>query len=124
MSDHPILKKILFLDDDEQRTRRFLQHYPTATCVATSQHCIAQLALEWDEIRLDHDLGGEIHVNSQRVDCGMEVVRYICAHCPKHLQRTHFIIHSYNDSAAILMRDKLQECGYSAVYIPFGYDLI
>jgi hypothetical protein len=116
-------KKILFLDDDPKRTKQFLSHYPAATCVTSSSACIAQLALAWDEIRLDHDLGGEIYVDSQRVDCGMEVVRYICEHCPEHLQRTRFIIHSYNDSAALLMCSKLQECGYSAVYVPFGYDL-
>lgn len=116
-------QKILFLDDDSQRTVRFLNYYPTATCVATSADCIAQLKFTWDEIRLDHDLGGEIYVDSQRVDCGMEVVRYLCEQRPKHLQQTHFIIHSYNDSAALLMCSKLIECGYSAVYIPFGYDL-
>ena len=117
-------KKILFLDDDPKRTAQFLEHYPAAICVATSPDCIAQLASEWDEIRLDHDLGGEIYVDSQRVDCGMEVVRHLCEHRPKHLQQTHFIIHSYNDSAALLMCSKLKEYGYSAVYIPFGYDLL
>jgi len=117
------IKKILFLDDDPKRTTQFLKHYPTATCVSTSPDCIAQLTSKWDEIRLDHDLGGEIYVDSQRVDCGMEVVRYICDHHPKHLQQTSFIIHSYNDSAALLMCSKLKESGYLAVYIPFGYDL-
>ena len=53
----------------------------------------------WDEVHLDHDLGGEIYVDSSRPDCGMEVVRWLCASRRDRFEKTLFIIHSHNAEA-------------------------
>ena len=50
---------ILFLDDDPERAEIFLADNPEAVWVQTAEECIARLAEAWDEVHLDHDLGGE-----------------------------------------------------------------
>ena len=69
---------VLFLDDNPVRSARFRQAVPHATMVETAKECIAQIRKEqWDWIFLDHDLGGEEFVDSDRKDTGMEVVRHL-----------------------------------------------
>ncbi|MGC8641142.1 MAG: cyclic-phosphate processing receiver domain-containing protein [Isosphaeraceae bacterium] len=115
--------QILFLDDDPARARDFLRRHPEAVWVETAQDCIARLSEEWDQVHLDHDLGGEIYVDSSRPDCGMEVVRWLCAEPRAHVSETLFIIHTLNAEAASAMLTSLCEHGYQAVYRPFGVDL-
>jgi hypothetical protein len=115
--------QILFLDDDPARARAFLKRHPEAAWVETAEECIARLAEEWDQIHLDHDLGGEIYVDCSRPDCGMEVVRWLCAEPRGHVNEALFIIHTHNAEAAQLMLQSLREQGYQAVYRPFGVDL-
>ena len=50
--------KVLFMDDDPMRGEIFLNVHPDAVLVATAEECIARLAEPWDEVHLDHDLGG------------------------------------------------------------------
>jgi hypothetical protein len=123
----PIVPKpspqILFLDDDLARARAFLTRHPEAVWVETAEACIARLAEEWDQVHLDHDLGGEIYVDCARPDCGMEVVRWLCAEPRGHVNEALFIIHTHNAEAARLMLQSLREHGYQAVYRPFGVDL-
>ena len=115
--------QILFLDDDPARARSFLTRHPQAVWVETAEECIARLSEEWDQVHLDHDLGGEIYVDSRRPDCGMEVVRWLCAEPRAHVSETLFIIHTLNAEAASSMLTSLREHGYHAVYRPFGVDL-
>lgn len=109
---------ILFLDDDPRRTRAFTSRVPQAMCAATAIDMIGLLSSN-GEIAiafLDHDLGGEQFVDSNRPDCGMEVVRWVVANRPKVRQ---FIIHSLNAPAAQAMEYSLAEAGYDAIRIPF-----
>jgi hypothetical protein len=112
--------KRLFLDDNPERASSYLKEYPGAVWVTTSSACIRQLQNSWDLVSLDHDLGGEIYVDSGREDCGMEVVRFLEEYKPEYLKDTQFIVHSFNAVAAVRMIGTLRDLGYKATYIPFG----
>lgn len=108
----------LFLDDDPTRQAKARQLWPACTIVATAAECIEHLkTVRYTNVCLDHDLGGEQFVNSNREDCGMEVVRWVKANKP---QVGVFVIHSFNPPAANVMKMELLEAGYEAHYIPFG----
>ena len=66
---------------------------------------------------LDHDLGGEQYVDTNREDCGMEVVRQLHAKNIKQDARTLFVIHTLNSEVVPAMRDKLTAAGYKNVVI-------
>ena len=116
----PLLVRRLFLDDDPARAEVFLRDYPDAIWVETVPECIEQLAESWDEVHLDHDLGGEVYVDILREDCGMEVVRWLVKQPRPHLKETRFTIHSWNDSASMAMLWHLEALGYQVVAHPFG----
>jgi hypothetical protein len=112
--------RILFLDDDPMRAEIFLAANPEAVWVETASACIARLAEEWDEVHLDHDLGGERFVDLSRDDCGMEVVRWLCLEPHPHLKRTRFLIHSHNPIAAQMMAMQIHVAGFQVENRPFG----
>lgn len=112
--------RILFLDDDPQRADAFLVEHPKAVWVQTAEECIALLEEAWDEVHLDHDLGGEVLVDLSRDDCGMAVVRWLCLAPRSHLKATRFVVHSHNVSAAWLMIQQLQATGFDVQSRPFG----
>ena len=108
---------VLFLDDNPHRTKKFVSHYLWAKTVETSEDCIKELGInEYHVLFLDHDLGGEQFVDSGREDTGMEVVRWMVENKPNV---GDVIVHSHNTPAGIEMVAKLEDAGYSAVYIPF-----
>jgi hypothetical protein len=110
----------LFLDDDPDRAREFLAVYPDAVWVQTVPECIAKLAETWDEVHLDHDLGGEQNVEAGRDDCGMAVVRWLSFSPRVHLAPTRFVVHSHNGFAASLMTIQMKCMGFKVVAQPFG----
>lgn len=107
------MPNVLFLDDDETRCKRALSALPYATIVTTAAGAIAELSKDpakvWDVVMLDHDLGGQVMVESGREDCGMEVVRWMVVNKP---QVETCLIHSFNAAAAHEMDRKLYEAGY------------
>jgi CheY-like chemotaxis protein len=109
---------ILFLDDSPERIRAFKRAIPYATIVETAAECIKQIGKEeWDWVLLDHDLGGEQFVDSDRKDTGMEVVRHLIANKPDKLPR--IIVHSLNSEARQKMCLDLVVAGYEATPLPF-----
>jgi hypothetical protein len=114
------LRRILFLDDDPARAEVFLEANPEAVWVQTAGECIARLEEEWDEVHLDHDLGGERFVDLSRDDCGMAVVRWLCLEPHPHLLPTHFLIHSHNPIAAEMMVMQIHVAGFRVENRPFG----
>lgn len=116
-------RRVLFLDDDPARAEAFLEGNPLATWVQTARDCIERLGDPWDEVFLDHDLGGEHFVDVDRPDCGMEVVRWLCKEPRSHLASTRFVIHSHNLTAALMMVLLMRETGYVAEFQPFGFSL-
>ena len=115
-------RRILFLDDDPGRGSAFLAETPGATWVRTAEQCLALLAEPWDEVHLDHDLGGEILVDHEREDCGMAVVRWLCEQTREHLRATRFVVHTHNPNAACVMQLHLEVMGYTVLVRPFGLD--
>jgi hypothetical protein len=116
-------RRVLFLDDDIHRAEIFLNRNPEAIWIQTAEECVAKLVESWDEVYLDHDLGGEQYVDVERADCGMEVVRWLCKEERSHLAATRFIIHSHNLAAAMMMVLLMREMGYNAEFLPFGFTL-
>jgi hypothetical protein len=114
--------RILFLDDDPGRAEAFLRDHPGATWVQTAEQCLALMSGSWDEIHLDHDLGGEVFVDHEREDSGMAVVRWLCDQTREHLRATRFIVHTRNPNAACVMQFHLESMGYDVRVIPFGQD--
>jgi NAD+-processing family protein with receiver domain len=112
--------RVLFLDDDPERAEVFLNENPVAVWVKTAAECIARLEERWDEVHLDHDLGGEQFVDVARDDCGMAVVRWIGFEPRPHLRRAEFFVHSHNGVAAMVMLLQLKGLGLRASARPFG----
>jgi hypothetical protein len=113
-------RRILFLDDDPARGEIFLAANPEAVWVETADGCIARLAEGWDEVHLDHDLGGERFVDLSRDDCGMAVVRWLCLEPHPNLKETYFFVHSHNPVAAGIMVMQLRMAGFRVEQRPFG----
>lgn len=116
-SERPVRR--LFLDDDPRRARAFLAEYPDAVWVTTVAECVEKLSEPWDEVHLDHDLGGEEHVDVGRDDCGMAVVRWLAFEPRRHLRLTRFFVHSHNGPAAYVMLLQLKSQGHRVVASPF-----
>ena len=92
-------------------------------------------------VHLDHDLGNEFMVDSNRIDSGMEVVRFLIRNnhlflrkewLKKHPYGTTLVanenpleinvvsIHSWNIVSAPKMQKDLRGAGYFVFRIPFG----
>ena len=110
--------KILFLDDCPNRTKLFKSKYPNAITVETATKCIKILeeSESIEELYLDHDLGGMVMANSDREDCGMEVVRWLVDN--KRDIKT-IIVHSLNPVGAVEMVKKLKDADYNAYKFNF-----
>lgn len=118
--------RILFLDDRSKRIHAAQEKYTghDLTIVTTAKECIEKISNEtWDQIRLDHDLNYESFVDSDRPDCGMEVVRFIEKYI-NYLQfeGTTFWVHTSNRAAGLMMADKLEILGLDAYYKRFEYE--
>lgn len=119
-AETPRVPRVLFLDDDPLRAEVFLARRPEAVWVSTVPECLERLAESWDEVHLDHDLGGEVFVDIGRPDCGMEVVRWLCREPRPHLEVSRFVVHSWNEPAACAMALELVCRGYQVELRPFG----
>lgn len=118
----PLARRLLFLDDDPERAAIYLAENPHAVWVQTVPECLNRLIETWDEVHLDHDLGGKTFVDSNEADCGMEVIRWLCASRHAHLRQTLFLVHSHNFLAGMLMVLQMRSSGYRAESRPFGLD--
>jgi hypothetical protein len=119
----PAPRRLLFLDDDPRRAEIFLAEHPQAVWVQTVVECVSCLQESWDEVHLDHDLGGKHFVGTDEVDCGMEVIRWMCKEPRDHLLPTLFFIHTHNLVAGLLMVMQMRTSGFKAEFRPFGDDL-
>lgn len=115
---------VLFLDDDNTRTKEFVSCFPFAKTAENTKQIIALIEAEAEKERmidylfLDHDLGGAVYVDSKSTDCGMEVVRQIIAK-DLHKWLDCVIVHSLNEPAARLMCKALDEKGVLVERYPF-----
>lgn len=108
---------LLFLDDDVMRQKKFRSNCPWATIVSTTTETVDKLQQErFSVVCLDHDLGGEVFVDSDREDTGMEVVRWIINNKPSI---ELIIVHSLNYNGALNMECALRSNGYNVIRVPF-----
>lgn len=112
-------ERILILEDHPDRQAAFLRRWPDAVIVDSAPACIEKLSEDWNRILLDHDLGSANMPNSDREDCGYEVVRYVLEHQPEHLRRCRWTIHSANPVRSRIMAEDLARAGYEVEWKPF-----
>ncbi len=110
---------VLFLDDDPNRTKRFVSLVPSAHTVETASECIDKLNNNdhWHLVCLDHDLGGEIFVDTSEYNTGTTVARWINENKPSI---DFVVVHSFNHPAAKGMMLLIEEAGYRVVTAPFN----
>lgn len=113
------MKTIIILEDSQARIDRFKQVFPHAFYCETALGCKEYLKQldEIDLLFLDHDLGGEVYVDSLNKNTGMEVVRYLETNA---VYVFNIVVHSLNIPAAKDMHERLQQLGYSSYQIPFS----
>jgi len=121
------MSKVLFLDDRQKRVEVAKERYKDdeLTIVQTVEDAISALSSEswWDFVCLDHDLNYEEGVDSNRPDCGMEVVRWMVAYLgPLNKIAKNVIVHSSNLYAALEMYSALRTRGYYVLYERFRYE--
>jgi hypothetical protein len=125
---------ILFLDDDPNRAataygRMTDEEKESTIWCRTAEEAIVTLRdykKVLTDVFLDHDLGSETWVHSQREDCGMEVVRFLEKTYRKNPEQfqvfraIRFIVHTWNTAAGPVMLSRLKAMGLNVTYTPFG----
>ena len=105
--------KILILEDSEQRNFHFKEQLRQFeyTITETAQEAIEELKTNrFGLIFLDHDLGGEVYVDTRNTNTGSEVARWLVASdTPRSVG---IIIHSMNLPAAREMEAVLRGGGF------------
>ena len=110
--------KVLILEDDPNRMAQFRNMSDEIEIISTVPEAIQLLTdYIWRTLYLDHDLNRESFVDSNRVDCGMELVRWIVKNKPTI---PSIIIHSANRKGSNLMYQSLKENDYNVVQSPWG----
>lgn len=126
-------KIILFMDDDPLRAvKQYEWSSPDERLRTIWTKTVAETILvlkdhseQLETVHLDHDLEGEVYVDSRRNDCGMEVVRWLeNVAYEKRIKFVlcRFIVHTHNERAGRIMKERLLALGLKADYIPFGLE--
>ncbi len=109
--------KVIFLDDDGGRQIQMKSALPCIEQVRTANEAIAAIRatdrIDW--LFLDHDLGGEIFVSSNRYDTGMTVAKWLALN-PRDIGQ--IIIHTHNPVGAKNMGNELKG-KYNVLICPF-----
>lgn len=116
--------KILLLEDDLNRVEQFnyrvveLNERNHVKCelvhIETAKECIELLeADKFDLILLDHDLGGEVYVDTNNTNTGSEVARWINKN-PEKMNGVSIITHTFNPAGAKNIVDLIPSC----IYVP------
>ena len=111
--------KIFILEDDPNRIDWFKENLMTDDLDITQDVAEAMKWLkskEYDAVFLDHDLGGEVFVDSAEWNTGATVAQMIHETPNKVLD---VVIHSWNPCGAKIMRDSMRANGVSCFYFPF-----
>jgi len=111
------MAQILILEDNPERVKAFRQKFigSTVVIVDTVTDCIEQLQeKQWDELWLDHDLGGKEMVESG-VGTGYAVAQWL--ELNPHFKPPRIWVHSLNKSGVQNILAALPE----AKAYPFGW---
>jgi len=110
----------LVLEDNSVRMKIFKEFDFKLIHVEHVKDCIEQIELAdvIETLWLDHDLDGQIYVDSKSKNCGYEIVRYLQQNDHKaKIKQIH--IHPHNNYAAPYMTHDLQLAGYNVRQYPF-----
>lgn len=113
--------RILFLDDDEERHRKYRERSAGHDVwhVHGAQQAIAALRASgpFDVADLDHDLEGLQMVEPGTPGHGLDVARFIAENpaCARLV-----VLHTFNEPAAMAMLEALGEAPVAVAYAPFG----
>lgn len=113
--------KILILEDDPDRVKRFKSHLieHDVTYTDDTKACIQLLNSDtFDAVFLDHDLFGKTYVKSGE-NTGYEVAEWLGNNPDK--KPDLIIIHSLNGNGAKLMQEAIKSNSY---YIPFLWEVL
>lgn len=116
---------VLFLDDDTHRTETFVAKVETpqlkVRAAVDALSAIHYLRTEkFSQIFLDHDLGGQIYVDSETPNSGGQVVRWMSENRDRIDAETPIILHTMNPVGATYMYMVLKDAGFQNVRpIPF-----
>lgn len=115
-----VMMRIFILEDDRQRILLFREASAELDVTYAESCAEAQERYHppYDVMFLDHDLGGQIFVNSDDDNTGSAFSRWLPADDAKY--HPTIIIHSYNPDGTEYMRQTLVDKGYTAHKIPFG----
>lgn len=118
--------KVFFLDDDEKRHEAMADHarlhkyeFEPAWDAAGAMELLTKNS--YSVIMLDHDLGGEVYVDSSHKNTGAEVARFL-ANFPndRHID-TPVICHSWNPPGCRYMAMTLRDRQRGIIHmLPFG----
>jgi len=98
--------KVIFLDDNEERQKKMKSMLPCIKQTYTADETIEAIKEneEIDYLFLDHDLGGEIYVDSKEHNTGMTVAKWIAEN---EWNISMIIVHSFNPVGAKNMYDEM-----------------
>lgn len=109
--------KFFILEDDQERVKHFVQRFRELKSKGVevsykltdkADRAIDMLSKEeFDIIFLDHDLGGEVYVDTNHENTGSEVARFING-SELEFKNTQCIIHSMNTPAARHMNELIE----------------
>jgi len=114
--------RIFILEDSEDRIAVFESLYGEVAELVIARNADEGISMlnggEFDLVFLDHDLGGEVYVDSSEHNTGFTVAKNLL----KRDQHPIVIIHSWNYHGARNMERALVEGGYRAnvSYLPFN----
>jgi hypothetical protein len=119
-----IVKKILFLDDMQERHDVFKDRALGCEIIPVYNYDEAVRAFEantFDEVSLDHDLSTLSSLgipDSEKT--GLDVVLYMVEKIPVDKRPKKVYVHSWNPGGASLMVRELKKAGFKNVsYVPF-----
>jgi len=108
--------RILFLDDNKYR-HKTMKSYLLHDEAYTVEDAVSLLQKkQYDAVFLDHDLGGEEMVSSDREDTGMSVAKFMVEN---KIETKLVVVHSNNPGGAANMASLLRSAGYNVVQTPF-----
>jgi response regulator RpfG family c-di-GMP phosphodiesterase len=101
--------KVIFLDDSEQRQQAMKSILPCIIQTYTADETIEAIKKEKkvDYLFLDHDLGGQVYVDSNEYNTGMTVAKWLTKN-KETLDIGYIILHSFNPAGAKNMAHELR----------------
>lgn len=110
--------KIFILEDNKERINWFIEEFGTHHDLTIEKNTEGAkkslLSDSFDVAMLDHDLGGEVYVDSEHEDCGMRVAEFIVEN---QIPLNAVIVHSWNPVGARNMYDYFIRAGYSKTFM-------